>query len=464
MSDDRSLVNVCVLCVLCATVCFSCRPIRAGHVDHVVHVSVDGLHANLLLQLIDIIPDAYPNFKRFVEEGSTTFNARTDVDNTFTLPNHTTIVTGRPVLSTDGEDVIPHGYTNNGSPSPTATLHNSGNLDVSYVASVFDRAHDHGLSTAMFSTKSKFVIYEQSYNFSAEANGGRPDQYLEDGDHGTNKIDRYQFELTPNYTSVDVIDTFVEEMSNDPYDYSFVHLVEPDVFGHTYGWGHAIWTVALTVVDEQLGRIFELVEASAQLSDRTAIILTSDHGGNGKYHTDTHDVNVYTIPFFAWGPAITRGADIYSLNQETRLDPELLQPSYFEELQPIRNGGSANLALSLLGLPAIEGSSINAAQDLRLAIPGDADLDGNVSFSDFSVVASNFGNAGRWQDGDFGGDGNVEFGDFTQLALHFGQSVPVVALPISPVPEPIGLSIFVPLFLLNVRWLRGYTAARRLCL
>ena len=85
-----------------------------------------------------------------------TFNARTDYTHTVTIPNHTCMLTGRPVLQPVGQpNTTHHGYTSNTSPTPDATLHNSGNPNLDYVASVFDVAHDHGLSTALFASKSK---------------------------------------------------------------------------------------------------------------------------------------------------------------------------------------------------------------------------------------------------------------------------------------------------------------------
>ncbi len=46
------------------------------------------------------MPGEAPNFKRFEDEGAWTINARADYSFTNTLPNHTTILTGRPVLET----------------------------------------------------------------------------------------------------------------------------------------------------------------------------------------------------------------------------------------------------------------------------------------------------------------------------------------------------------------------------
>ena len=43
------------------------------------------------------------------------------------------------------------------------------------------------------------------------------------------------------------------------------------------------------------------------------------------------------------------------------------QALYAWQRQPVRNGAAANLALDLLGLPAIRGSEHNSAQDLDVA-------------------------------------------------------------------------------------------------
>jgi hypothetical protein len=62
-------------------------------------------------------------------------------------------------------------------------------------------------------------------------------------------------------------------------------------------------------------------------------------------------------------------------------------------------------------------------------LDGDADLDGDVDFDDFSTLAFHFGGAGTWKDGDFDGDGVVDFDDFSALAFNFGAGGAVAAVP-----------------------------------
>ena len=59
---------------------------------------------------------------------------------------------------------------------------------------------------------------------------------------------------------------------------------------------------------------------------------------------------------------------------------------------------------------------------------GDADFDGEVQFSDFVVLAENFGRSNmKWSQGDFDVDGVVQFSDFTHLADNFGKSAAVTS-------------------------------------
>jgi len=211
----------------------------AADADHVIIVSADGLRADAIenLDVNDI-----PNLKELAS-GSATLKARTDYNYTNTLPNHASMVTSRRVLGVDG-----HNWTDNG--EPCVTLHtNKG----SYIAGVFDVAHDKGLYTAMYAGKTKFSLFDTSY----DATNGAVDTTGDD--NGQNKIDTYQY-LTDG----------------------------------------ALQTRA--VID-----------------------------------------------------------DLYDLNSSTRTDPDNSRPDNRSIPQPIRNADVANLALDLLGLPAIPGSVNNFA-------------------------------------------------------------------------------------------------------
>ena len=62
---------------------------------------------------------------------------------------------------------------------------------------------------------------------------------------------------------------------------------------------------------------------------------------------------------------------------------------------------------------------------VKIALYGDADLDGGVSINDFNALAGNFGVSGGrvWTQGDFDYDGGVSINDFNLLAANFGQTL-----------------------------------------
>ena len=347
--------------------------------DHVIHISVDGLRADFLQQLID--NGRAPTFARLQHEAAWTHNARTDFDFTITLPNHTSMITGRPVLTPEGfPPNTGHGHTTNGDPGPTETLHIGGGRggcgggrgggEFVYIASTFDVAHDHGLSTAMYASKTKFSLFDQTYN---ETNG-RDD--VIGADNGKDKIDTTVIDNSNGAAAVLIrgngadVSGFVADMRTQHFNYAFVHLRDPDTAGHSHGWGSDDWLNAVVAVDGYLADIFAMIDADPVLKDSTAVIITADHGGEGNGHSDQTNPHNYTIPFYVWGPGVPAGADLYELNQDTRVDPGADRPTYLDPAaQPIRNGGSGNLALDLLGLEAIPGSIINHRQDLRVTVP-----------------------------------------------------------------------------------------------
>lgn len=317
--------------------------------DRVILVSVDGLRPDII-ELLG--PDELPGFYRFQQEGVWTHNARTDYDYTRTLPNHSSMMTSRRVTGASG-----HGQITNDMPAPEETLHNNTG-EYGYIASVFDQVHDHGLSTALFVSKDKFAIFEQSYN----QQNGAEDLTGEDNEPG--KIDTYYF-ASPDRTAAVMIDQFIASTRLNPATFSFVHIVDTDSAGHGDRWTTEGYQDAIKRVDGYLQKIFAMLNEDDDL-DGTAIILVADHGGTGNSHGDAEDPLNYTIPFYVWGDGVDPAKDIYALNRDTRANPLSDNPDYRPAKQPVRNGDSGNLALDLLGLPAIPGSHINARQDLRV--------------------------------------------------------------------------------------------------
>ncbi len=356
-------LTTCIV-ALASTVAFTAT--STAQVQHVVHISVDGLRGDFLQDRINNSPALYPNFKRFQDEGATTFNARTDYTQTNTLPNHTSMLTGRPAEQPAGlPDTTHHGYLFNGSVTSAFTLHNVGNTKLSYVASSFDVAHDNGLSTALFASKTKFDVFDQSYR----AATGAPD--TTGADNGADKIDTYVNKFNtpvgPPKNAANLNADFIVDLGANEYNYSFLHYRDPDSAGHAGIWGDAVWDTAIQNVDGYLGDVLNLIENDPGLAGETAIIITADHGGTDRSHLTVTDPANYTIPVFVWGPGVAVGADLYDLNPTTRLNPGTGRPTYVDAGQPIRNGGTGNLALNLLGVGPIPGSLINGTQDLNVA-------------------------------------------------------------------------------------------------
>jgi len=315
-------------------------------IQYVIAFSIDGLAARFVDKLI--ADGQLPTFRQLQAAGAWTHNARCDYTYSVTLPNHTTMLTARPVTAVEGmPETTHHGYTSNAYPAADATLHNSGNPALSYVASIFDVAHDFGLKTCLYGGKDKFVIFTQSW----DEDSGAPDTL--GADNGTAKIDVAH--IIPG-DSPRLFDLFLQEMTSEPCNLAFFHVADTDPGGHALGWGSAGWLDIVRRIDGWLGRTYSLVMNDDTLRGRTAILLTADHGGTGFGHSNALDPYNYTIPFYVVAPGISGGTDLYSLVSDTRFDPGEARPSYADERQPIRNGDIGNLALDLLRLPPVPGS------------------------------------------------------------------------------------------------------------
>lgn len=305
-------------------------PLDTGPV--VLAISLDGLRPDAITRLGK---EGTPNLHRLMAQGASTLNARTAFESTRTLPNHTGMLTGRGVAGRAGHSV-------------TFNNDNGGTLDAthgSYVASMFDVAHDHGRQTAFFAEKDKFYYLMRSW----DAAHGRPD--LIGADNGRDKTDIDRVGSTER-----ILAGVEAALLDGRTDLIFIHFKAPDEAGHAEEWLSPDYFRAVTKVDAQVGEVLATVDAHSQLAKRLTILVTADHGGeeDEATHYEIDDRQNYQIPFIAWGRTVPRGADLYALNPRRR-DPGAGRPEYSGP-QPIRNMDIANTSLRLLGLPPIEGA------------------------------------------------------------------------------------------------------------
>lgn len=284
----------------------------------VVVVSVDGLASWA------VTPDATPAIAELLAAGAGTLNARTAYEQTVTLPNHTSMVTGERIDAGAGGHGVDWNTERAGRAAP----------GVSSVFSVVDAA---GGTSAVLAGKSKFATWDRSWP-------GTIDDLVIAGDESA------------------LTDRALAEV-REGTDLTFLHLRGPDLAGHLTGWGSAPYDAAVAAADAEIGRLVEAIAGDPDLADEMVVVVTADHGGmpGTRHHEDPAAPADYTIPFVAWGAGVAMG-DLYDLDPDYA-DPGSGRPSY-DGPQPVRNGDVANLVTAVLGLPAVPGSEIGSDQDL----------------------------------------------------------------------------------------------------
>lgn len=297
-----------------------------GPIDRVIAISVDGFNPAAIGRL----GQRARGFKKLMRQGASTLNARTAVELTDTLPNHTGMVTGRRIAAASGG----HGVTWNDDRLTPPTVQEAAGHDV---GSVFTAVHDNGGSTGFFASKTKFSLWERSWPVAVDE-----DVIVENNRQLVNR--------------------FVADLAAGDRAFRFLHLSAPDKAGHARGFMSKPYLNAVASTDRLIRKVVRAIGEDPALAETTAIILTADHGGS-KAHSHRNPARLvnYRIPFMIWGPGVEPGSDLYEINS-TYQNPKRARTTYDD--QPIRNGAVANLALSMLELPAVPDSEFDVAQDL----------------------------------------------------------------------------------------------------
>ena len=99
----------------------------------------------------------------------------------------------------------------------------------------------------------------------------------------------------------------------------------------------------------------------------------------------------------------------------------------------VRGAGNSH-AFDLTDDTLVNSDDVNAFLQQAGSLPGDANLSGDVEFSDFLALSAKFGQTGSWSHGDFDCSGQVGFADFLVLSSNFSQASE--SNTAAAVPEP----------------------------
>ena len=159
------------------------------------------------------------------------------------------------------------------------------------VSSVFRVVHNASRTTALFASKTKFSLFERSWDAA---------------------IDKVR--IRKNNTALTRMTR--RDLLARNRGFTFLHLSAPDSAGHARGWNSRAYRDAVRATDRRLGRIVATINRRARLREHLVLLVTADHGGTGTNHNDATRLANYRIPFVVWGPTVARGAGLYGLNSD----------------------------------------------------------------------------------------------------------------------------------------------------
>lgn len=263
------MIRSLLVSVICLFVLAFSPVVRAGELPpadqrRVLIFSIDGLRPDLALR------GEMPRLHALINRGSYTFWAETTVVS-LTLPSHVSMLTGIPPQFHQIEWNRDLDFEKPVYPSrPT----------------LFEMAHKAGYSTAMVAGKSKFSVMNKP---------------------GT--IDYYAVPAKDkNFDNLDAADKAVELINQFQPQVMFVHVPDVDAMGHGKGWSSPEQMEAIKTADQAIGRVLDALEKN-NLTDKTLVIISADHGGAGRNH-GAEDARSRHIPWIAAGPNVRQNYDL----------------------------------------------------------------------------------------------------------------------------------------------------------
>jgi arylsulfatase A-like enzyme len=229
---------------------------------HVVIVAVDGLRPDA------ITPAGTPALDGLVRDGAASLASRVPAP-WLTLPSHFTMVTGQTPAR--------HGIHTNRTLAQEPAH-----------ATLFTRVHAAGRRTALYAGKHKLV---------ALAPRGSADVLQAPGKGDAN------WEMN---SSARLAARFAADFPRERFALTLLHLRETDEAGHDAGWMTPAYFAALEEVDRALAVVLRAIADSGL---PTTVILTSDHGGEGKEHWKNEALDAI-VPWICAGPGVKPGTTL----------------------------------------------------------------------------------------------------------------------------------------------------------
>lgn len=223
-------------------------------------ISIDGCRPDVALRA------DMPHVRGLMARGSFTFWANT-TDVAITLPSHTSMLTG----------VTPekHGIHYNDDKPGNKPEHPQ-------VPTIFDLAKKKGYTTACCAGKHKFRAFDTE--------GALDWKFIKEAPDG------------------EVASAAAAIIREHKPQVMFVHFPDCDRVGHAVGWGTPQQVEVLGKADAALGVVLAALDEE-HLTGSTLIILTADHGGNGRTHGGL-DPRSRHIPWIAAGPGVKQNYDL----------------------------------------------------------------------------------------------------------------------------------------------------------
>jgi arylsulfatase A-like enzyme len=283
----------------------SAPPPGKPRAERVVVVSVDGLRPDA------IAAAGAATLQKLIERGAYCPRAET-IRPSITLPSHTAMLTG---LGYDRHGIVWNNYRAGYIVHPT----------------VFSVAHQAGKKSAMLFSKDKFHfianpncvswIYGPPVPAKIPAQEDYSDveqlkQMLKKEEEAA-KLPPPKTPPTPKpgdlMTTAEMLGrAFAHAWPTQRWPLTFVHFREADEAGHRKGWMGPEYLEGIKAVDRALAILLETIEKNGGF-EKTALILTADHGGSGRSHyrwTDPQRVENVTIPWICVGPGVAAGLKI----------------------------------------------------------------------------------------------------------------------------------------------------------